>query len=223
MSSSDDGSAAPSVLDRTNRSGKAGAVSPGIAGFQTVAGASVSDIATFLGPVRRSRYCASDWRHEPAAWRRSAGVIVTCISLSASANVAAVTSGPEPAPVPNVGGAPAVVGPDGELDGELAGAAALRHALAATSALRGALIRNWRRVFILVPRLICPPGVTFELRAIEIHVSQIARAITFGLIIEVGRRRIAALSAGGHGFGPHGLAELDDRHKAVAAGPVNLL
>ena len=32
--------------------------------------------------------------------------MVTCISFSASANVEGVTAGPEPAPVPNVGGAP---------------------------------------------------------------------------------------------------------------------
>src|SRR5262249_29208329 len=145
MWSADDGSAATTDLDRTNRSGAGGVVRPGSAGFQMVAGASVSAIATFRGPVRRSRYCASDWRHEPAACCRSAGVIVTCISLSASANVCVVTSGPEPAPVPKVDGAPAVVGVD---EGSV-GVAELRHALAATSALRGALMRNWRRVFIL--------------------------------------------------------------------------
>src|SRR5262245_40758072 len=145
MSSSDDGSAAPPVLDRTKRSSEGDAVRPGSVGVQSVAGASVYAIATFRGPVRRSRYCASDWRHEVAACSRSACVIVTCISLSASANVADVTSGPEPAPVPNVGGAPAVVG----VDEELVGVAELRHALAATSAPRGALIRNWRRVFIV--------------------------------------------------------------------------
>src|SRR5215475_13240289 len=145
MSSSDDGSAAPSALDRTNLSGVDSAVTPGSAGFQSVAGASVSAIFTLRGPVRRSRYCARDWRHEPAACCRSAGVIVTCISLSASANVCDVTSGPEPAPVPNVGGAPAVVG----VDGALFGVAELRQAPAATRALRGALIRNWRRVFIV--------------------------------------------------------------------------
>src|SRR5262245_4776773 len=75
----------------------------------------------------------------------------------------------------------------------------------------------------LVSRMIHPLGVTLELRAVEIHISQIARAVTFRLIIEVGRRRIAALAAGGHGFGSHSLAELDDGDKAVAAGPVNLL
>src|SRR5262249_10632103 len=124
MASSDDGSAAPSVLDRTNRSGGDDTVRPGSAGFQIVAGASVSAIVTFRGPVRRSRYCASDCRHESAACCRSVCVIVTCVSFSASAKVAGVTSGPEPVPVPNVGGAPAVAGPDGE-DGELVGGDAL--------------------------------------------------------------------------------------------------
>jgi hypothetical protein len=66
-------------------------------------------------------------------------------------------------------------------------------------------------------------SVTFELRAVEIHVPQIACAVAFRLIIEVGRRWIAARSAGGHGFGSHSLAEFDDGHKAVAACPVNLL
>src|SRR5262249_22662978 len=144
MSSSDDRSAAPSFLDRTNRSSEGAAVRPGSAGFQSVAGASVSAIATFRGPVRRSRYCASDWRHESAACCRSACVIVICISFSASANVAGATSGPEPAPVPKVGGAPTVVGDDDELaDGD-----GMRHALPATSTPSGARIRNWRRVFI---------------------------------------------------------------------------
>ena len=66
--------------------------------------------ATLRGPVRRSRYGAIDCRHESAACWRSAGVIVTCISFSASAKVAGVNAGPEPAPVPNVGGAPGVAG-----------------------------------------------------------------------------------------------------------------
>src|SRR6266511_2184634 len=71
--------------------------------------------------------------------------------------------------------------------------------------------------------MILPLSVTLELRAVEIHVPQSARAVAFRLIIEVGRRRIAARSAGGHGFGSHALAEPADGHEAVAAGPVNLL
>src|SRR5437868_4459181 len=112
MASSDDGSGAPSAFDRTNRSDDIDNTRPGSTGFQSVAGASVASIATFRGPVRRSRYGASDSRHESAACWRSAGVIVTCISFSASANVAGVTTGPEPGPVPNVGGAPGVAAVD---------------------------------------------------------------------------------------------------------------
>src|SRR4026208_2394557 len=125
MASSDDGSGAPSAFDRAKRSGDDDKTSPGSSGFQSVAGSSVSEIATFRGPVRRSRYGASDWRHESAACWRSAGVIITCISFSASANAAGVTSGPEPTPGPNVGGAPAVDG----VDWELVGGASVRQAV----------------------------------------------------------------------------------------------
>ena len=118
----------------------AGAAIPGSIGFQTVAGASVSASATLRGPVRRSRYCASDCRHESAACCRSAAVIVTCISFSASANVAAVTAGPEPAPVPNVGGAPGV--PAAGVDCEAGVGVSLLHAAAVTRKPSGARIRN---------------------------------------------------------------------------------
>jgi hypothetical protein len=66
-------------------------------------------------------------------------------------------------------------------------------------------------------------SVSFELRAIEIHVSQVAGAVSLRLIVEMPRRRISALSAGGHGFGLHSPTELDDGHKAVTAGAVNFL
>ena len=88
---------------------------PGSIGFQRVAGESVAAIATLRGPVRRSKYWASEVRQVSAACCRSAAVIVTCISFSASAKVSGVTGGPAPAPVPNVGGAPAVVDVDDEL------------------------------------------------------------------------------------------------------------
>src|SRR5215470_778892 len=101
IASSDEGNGAPSDFDRTNRSRKAGAVIAGSIGFQSVAGISGSASATFLGPVRRSRYWASDVRHESAACCRSASVIVTCINFSASKKVAGVTTGPAPGPVPN--------------------------------------------------------------------------------------------------------------------------
>src|SRR4249919_157246 len=128
---------------------------PGSIGFQSAAGASVAAMATFRGPVRLSRYGAIDLRQAPAACCRSAGVMVTCMSFSASANVAGVTAGPEPAPVPNVGGAPAV--PDAGVDCD-AGAGvpcpepvegSLLHAAAVTRKPSGAWIRNWRRVFMM--------------------------------------------------------------------------
>src|SRR5882724_9167724 len=144
MASSDDGSGVGSAFVRTNLSADDGNTSPGSMGLQSVAGASVASIATFRGPVRRSKYGASDSRHEPAACWRSAGDIVTCISFSASAKVADVTTGPEPGPVPNVGGAPAVDG----VDCELVDGVSLRQAVAATSTPSGARSRNCRRVFI---------------------------------------------------------------------------
>src|SRR6266545_5096573 len=144
IASSDDGSGPAAAVDRTNRSREDPAAMPGSTGFQSMPGESVGAMVTFRGPVRRSRYGASDWRHESAACCRSAGVIVTCISFSASANVSRVTTGPDPAPVPNVGGAPGVTG----VDWELSDCDLLRQAAATTSAASGALIRNWRRVFI---------------------------------------------------------------------------
>src|SRR4051812_10859870 len=143
ISSSEVGNGALSAFERTKRSIEDDNASPGSIGFQSVAGASVASIATFRGPVRLSRYGASDSRHESAACWRSAGVIVTCISFSASAKVAGVTTGPAPLPVPKVGGAPA-----GGVDCEGVGGPSVRHALAATSTPRGACNKNCRRVFI---------------------------------------------------------------------------
>src|SRR5215471_2183239 len=144
MSSSEEGSALPSAFDLTKRSVADGEGIPGSIGFQSVAGTSVSARVTLRGPVRRSRYVASDCRHESAASCRSAGVRVTCISFSASAKVPGETGGPAPAPVPQVGGAPAVDGVDCELlDGDSS-----RQAVAAMRKPSGALMRNCRRVFI---------------------------------------------------------------------------
>ena len=66
-------------------------------------------------------------------------------------------------------------------------------------------------------------GVALELSRIEVHVAQIAGAVALGLIVEMRRRRIAALAAGGDRLRPHPVAELDDRDEAVAAGAVHLL
>src|SRR5262245_37707768 len=111
------GSGAPPDFDRTNRSCGGGGPMPGSIGFHSVAGASVGAMLTLRGPVRRSRYGAIDWRHESAACCRSAAVIVTCISFSASANVAADTTGPDAVPAPKVGGAPGVADADGDAGG----------------------------------------------------------------------------------------------------------
>src|ERR1051326_4358376 len=147
MSSSEDGSAAPSSFERTKRSIEGSAVTrPGITGFQSVAGVSVASIATLRGPVRRSRYGAIDSRHESAACCRSAGVNSTCTSFSASANVSGETAGPDPLPVPKVGGAPA--GGDCAVCELAGGCVSLRQAVAATRKVSGALIRNCRLVFI---------------------------------------------------------------------------
>ena len=107
IASSVDGSAVESLFERTNRSCAGPTGSPVSAGFHRVAGAMVASSGTFRGPTRRSRYGAIDERQLAAAICRSASVIVTCASFSASANVAADTAGPAPFAVPNVGGAPA--------------------------------------------------------------------------------------------------------------------
>src|SRR5579872_35834 len=106
MSSSETGKARTGPGERTKRSRVTGCTIPGSIGFQSSAGVSVGAIVILRGPVRRSRYGAIDSRQDAAACWRSAGVIVTCTSFSASANVAGVTSGPTPAAFPNVGGAP---------------------------------------------------------------------------------------------------------------------
>src|SRR5437870_1679895 len=65
--------------------------------------------------------------------------------------------------------------------------------------------------------------MALQLGTIEVHVSQIARAVPRGLIVEVRRRRVAALAAGCDRPGPHAIAEFDDSHEAVPARPVHLL
>jgi hypothetical protein len=67
---------------------------------------------------------------------RCSGVIVTCISFSASANVPALTSGPVSGAVPKVGGAPGVVGV------EAAGVCSFLAQPAMAPRIIGAWIRN---------------------------------------------------------------------------------
>src|SRR5438445_3115615 len=71
--------------------------------------------------------------------------------------------------------------------------------------------------------MILPLDVAFELLAIEVHVSQIAGAVSRRLVVEMRRRGVAALAAGRDRSGLHAIAELDDRHEAVAGRPVHLL
>src|SRR5882672_1079884 len=114
MSASLAGNGTVSLALRTNVSRVGPDLSPASSGFQRVAGATSGSSAIFLGPTRRSRSGAIDCRQLAAAISRSAALIVTCASFSASANVDGDTAGPAPGAVPNVGGAPGV---DGGADG----------------------------------------------------------------------------------------------------------
>src|ERR1035437_10135468 len=71
--------------------------------------------------------------------------------------------------------------------------------------------------------MILPLRMSLELIAVKVGLSQVARSVPLGLIVEVRGRRIAALSAGRHGPGPHAVAELHHGDEAVAAGAVPLL
>ena len=106
------------------------------------------------------------------------------MSFSASANVAGETAGPEPAPVPNVGGAPGVSGVDCELDGP-----DLLRQEAATSTAMGAVIRNWRRVFIRVDRfvtyfdfLVSTAVAITTLLLARVYLHEISESLTFSII-----------------------------------------
>ena len=116
-------------------------------GFQLVAGRTWASSATLRGPTRRSRSGAIERRQLVAARLRSASVIDTCASFSASANVAEVTGGPDVGPVPKVGGAPGVVAGGAEagvwpIDG------CPLHAAETPSKPTGAAIKNCLRLFI---------------------------------------------------------------------------
>src|SRR5882672_2077820 len=148
MSASLVGNGTASLLLRTNASRVGPELSPASSGFQRVAGATSGSSAIFLGPTRRSRSGAIDCRQLAAAISRSAALIVTCASFSASANVDGDTAGPDAGAVPKVGGAPGVVGGADTV----APCCSLRHATAAPSAPSGAAIRNCLRVFMAIPQ-----------------------------------------------------------------------
>src|SRR5689334_9236955 len=66
-------------------------------------------------------------------------------------------------------------------------------------------------------------GVAGQLVAIEVHVAEIAGAVAHGLTVEVRRRWIAVLAAGGDRFRADAIAEFHDGHEAVPAGAVHFL
>src|SRR5262245_30250816 len=152
MSASLPGSGSAPTLLRTNVSRDGPTGWPLRFGFHRVAGATSASSATLRGPTRRSSCGAIDRGQVAAAISRSAALIVTCISFSASAKVAGDTGGPAAGALANVGGAPGVVG--GVPGGGVGGVAtvvlcgSLRQAIAAPSAPIGAVIRNCLRVFI---------------------------------------------------------------------------
>jgi hypothetical protein len=89
-------------------------------------------------------------RQLPTAVARSASVIVTWASFSASANVVAETSGPTAGAVLNATGAPGVDGVEGSVAAPVCLAFVSdspRHAAAAATRPNGARMRNCRRVF----------------------------------------------------------------------------
>src|SRR5260221_10989878 len=65
--------------------------------------------------------------------------------------------------------------------------------------------------------------VSFQLRPVEVHLAQVARAVSRRLIAEMRRRWIAALPAGGDGSRAHAIAEFDRGDEAVARRAVHLL
>src|ERR1017187_3983231 len=70
--------------------------------------------------------------------------------------------------------------------------------------------------------MVFPLRVFLELLAVEVDLAQFARAVAFGLIVEVRGSRMAALTAGRHRPGAHTFAELDHGDEAVAAGAIPL-
>src|SRR2546423_8346313 len=71
--------------------------------------------------------------------------------------------------------------------------------------------------------MIHPLNVSFELRRIKVHVPEISRAVSQRLVVEMRRRRIAALATRGDSPRAHAVAEFDAGTEAVAAGAVPFL
>src|SRR4029450_6708972 len=74
-----------------------------------------------------------------------------------------------------------------------------------------------------VARMVAALRVSLELLRIVVDVAQVAGAVAQDLIVEMRRRRVAALAAGSDCFRVHALAEFDGRDEAVAARAVELL
>src|SRR5579884_2122321 len=156
MSASLDGSGPGSLAVRTKRS-RAGLKSfPIQSGFHRDAGGTPMESGSEIlrGPVRRSSSDAIAVRQLSAAIFRSASVIVTCASFSASTKVPGETGGPAPGPVLNAGGAPGVSGVDDvdaadvlAADDDAPFCSSLRQLAAMPSKPSGAVMRNCRRVF----------------------------------------------------------------------------
>src|SRR4051794_1402912 len=71
--------------------------------------------------------------------------------------------------------------------------------------------------------MVRPLGVPLQLLAVEVHLAQVAGGVALRLVVEVLRRRIAALAAGRDRARAHPLAELDGGDEAIAADPIHLL
>src|SRR6266566_4632117 len=73
------------------------------------------------------------------------------------------------------------------------------------------------------PRVVFALGVTYQLRAIEVHRPQITGGVSPRLVVEVWVAGMAALAAGGDRPGAYAVPEFDNGHEAVAARPVPAL
>lgn len=100
MSSALRGSGGASAGVKTKREVAGSACVLAVRGSQREAGRSSGGSGTLRGPTRRSTTGAMISRQSLAARARSAGRMATCMSASAASNVAAVTFGPRPGPVP---------------------------------------------------------------------------------------------------------------------------
>ena len=145
MSASFFGSGPGSALLGTKRSRAGPGATPGIVGFQIVAGESVVSSASLRGPVRRSMVDAIVLGQLAASCAWSAAVISTRASFCASATVVTVISGPTGGAVPKAGGVPAT----GVTGGSGASSARALPAAAAPTSPAVVCARNFRRDWVM--------------------------------------------------------------------------